>query len=84
MFYDRFALANTVTALRYNGQVQQRYVIANPDFFPTAPSVATLASPGALPSSSSIRELSAQLRAPYVMRSAVALERRLPANITLS
>jgi hypothetical protein len=84
MFYDRFALANTITALRYNGQVQQQYVIASPDFFPAVPSVTTLASLGASQSSSSIEEVSAQLRAPYVMQSAVALERQLPANTTLS
>ena len=26
IFYDRFALANTVTALRYNGRVQQQHI----------------------------------------------------------
>jgi len=33
MFYDRFSLANTLTALRFDGIVQQQYVLANPDFF---------------------------------------------------
>ena len=36
MFYDRFALANTLAAKRFNGVVQQQYVVTNPDFFPIA------------------------------------------------
>ena len=32
MFYDRFALANTLTAERYNGVVEQQYVVTNPPF----------------------------------------------------
>src|SRR6266542_2354024 len=38
VFYDRFSLSNRLTALRYNGIVQQQFVITNPDFFPTIPS----------------------------------------------
>jgi hypothetical protein len=83
-FYDRFALANTITATLYNGIVQQQYVITNPDFFPAVPSIASLASLGALPSTSIIQEVSSQLRAPYLMQSAITLERQLPANTTLA
>ena len=38
MFYDRFALANTLTAQRYDGVVQHAFVVTNPDVFrvPTA------------------------------------------------
>jgi len=83
-FYDRFALANTITALHYNGIAQQQYVITNPDFFPNVPSVSALAALGALPSTSIIQEVSSQLRAPYLMQSAVGVERQLPANTTLA
>ena len=83
-FYDRFALANTITARLYNGIVQQQYVITNPDFFPTVPSISSLASLGAAPSTSIIQEVSSQLRAPYLMQSAVTLERQLPGNTTLA
>src|SRR5262249_24416826 len=38
IFYDRFALNNTMTAQRYNGIRQQQYVVTNPDFFPLIPS----------------------------------------------
>jgi len=42
VFYDRFSLSNTLTALRYNGIVQQQFVITNPDFFPAIPSISSL------------------------------------------
>ena len=82
MFYDRFALGNTLTAERYNGLLQQQYVIANPDFFPTVPSVASLN--GAAVPPSTIQQVSSSLRAPYLMQSAVGFERQLPANTTVA
>jgi hypothetical protein len=42
MFYDRFGLSNTLAAQRFNGIVQQQYVVTNPDFFPAIPPLATL------------------------------------------
>lgn len=81
MFYDRFGLANTLTADRYNGHVQQQYVITNPDFFPNIPSGAALS---ALPSAQVIQQVSADLHAPYIMQSAFTLERQLPRNTTLA
>ena len=78
-FYDRFGLTNTLTAMRYNGIVQQQYVITNPDFFPNVPPVASLAS-----RPQSIQEKSSDLRAPYVLQSSVSLERQLPAHTTLA
>jgi hypothetical protein len=76
IFYDRFPLANTITAL-LNGVVQHQYIVTNPDSYPAQPSTATLMS-------SSIWEISSRLRAPYLMQSAVAVERQLPANTTIS
>ena len=60
IFYDRFALSDIVTAERYNGIVQQQYVVANPDFFPTIPSTASLAALGY----QSTEVVSSRLRAP--------------------
>jgi hypothetical protein len=78
-FYDRFYLSNTLAAQRYNGKVQQQFVITNPDFFPQIPSLAGLqATPQA------IQEVSSRLRAPYTMQSSVSLERQLPAHTTLA
>src|SRR5581483_5666143 len=30
MFYDRFALTNTLTALQFNGVLEQQYIVSNP------------------------------------------------------
>ena len=81
MFYDRFSLANTITSLRYNGIVQQQYVITNPDFYPNVPPVDSLG--GTIPPST-IQLISSSLRAPYLMQSAIGFERELPRNTTLA
>jgi hypothetical protein len=80
MFYDRFALANSLTAERYNGVVQQQFVVTNPGTYPNFPVIGS----GAAPSKSVIQEVDRHLRAPYVMQSAVTVERQLPANTTLA
>jgi hypothetical protein len=81
VFYDRFALSNTLTALRYNGIVQRQYVITNPDFFPAIPSIPALA---AFQTTQTIQQISPVLRAPYVIQSAVSLEHQLPFNTTIA
>jgi hypothetical protein len=81
MFYDRFSLGDTLTAERYNGIVQQQYVITNPDFFPAVPAITSLSGP--VPPST-IQEISSSLRAPYLMQSAVGFERQIPFNTTVS
>jgi hypothetical protein len=78
VFYDRFALSNSLVAARYNGTTQKQFVIANPDFFPNVPSTASLQ--GEFPSA--IQQVSVGLRAPYMIQSAVSLERQLPHNTT--
>ena len=81
VFYDRFALANLLTTQRYNGIVQQQYVITNPEFYPVIPAISSLAGNQ---SSQVIQRLDANLRAPYVMQTAVSLERQLPKKTTLA
>jgi len=81
MFYDRFGLGNTLTALRYNGIIQQQYIIANPDFFPAVPAVASLSGP--VPPST-IQQISSTMRAPYLMQSALGFERQLPLGSTIA
>jgi hypothetical protein len=81
VFYDRFGLGNTLTASRYNGVVQQQFVVANPTFFPDVPSPAAL---GATPSTQSVWETDSNLRSPYLLQSAIALDRQLPKNTTLA
>jgi len=81
MFYDRFSLSNTIASLRYNGIVQQQYVITNPDFYPTVPPLNLIG--GAIPPST-IQRVSPALRAPYLMQSAIGVERELPFNTTVA
>jgi len=81
VFYDRFALANTLTAERYNGVVQQQYVVTNPDFYPVVPSIPVIA---AFQTQQTIQQISPTVRAPYIMQSAVSVERQLPHSTTLA
>jgi len=76
IFYDRFALSNIVTAERYNGIVQQQFVVTNPDFYPAILSPAALATLGY----QSTEAVSPRMRAPYYMQSALTLERQLSAS----
>jgi hypothetical protein len=81
IFYDRFVLANTLAAHRYNGLVQQQYVVTAPDFYPAVPSPASLA---ASRTGQAVQEVDAHLRAPYIVQSALTLEYQLPKNSTLA
>src|ERR1035437_9231977 len=81
IFYDRFGLGTTLAARRFNGLVQQQYAVPNPDFFPNVPSPAML--PG-FQSTQVTQAISAALRAPYILQSAITIERQLPANTTMA
>ena len=81
VFYDRFALTNTLTADRYNGVIQQQYVVTDPDFYPNIPTLGSLA---ANRSVQATQEVDAHLRAPSITQSAVTLERQLPKKTTLA
>jgi hypothetical protein len=81
IFYDRFSQNLTLNSLHVNGIAQQQYVVYQPDFFPNVPSLATL---GANQLQSAIWRIDGKLRAPYVIQSAVGVDRQLPHNTTLS
>jgi hypothetical protein len=78
-FYDRYALANTLAAERFNGSIQQQYVIANPDTFPAIPSLATLSGNR---SGQIVQLPDSTLRSPYILQAAVSFERQLSASTT--
>jgi Carboxypeptidase regulatory-like domain/TonB dependent receptor len=82
MFYDRFSLANTLSALRYNGVVQQQYIITDPDFYPNVPPIGSLT--GASTAPSAIQRVSGALRAPNLIQSAIGYERELPRSTTIA
>jgi len=81
IFYDRLQLSYSLAAQRYNGIVQQQYVVTNPDFFPSVPAPPALAG---LQSQQLIRQVSPVFRSPYVLQSAATLERQLPKSTTLA
>jgi hypothetical protein len=84
IFYDRFSLANTLTAQRFNGVVQQQFIINNPDFFPGPTGAPPPLSALGPVQSSTIERISSTLRAPYLMQSAIGYERQLPYNTTVA
>ncbi|MEO8662429.1 MAG: carboxypeptidase regulatory-like domain-containing protein [Bryobacteraceae bacterium] len=81
IFYDRIDDTLSLSALRFNGVTQQQYLVPNPDFYPTIPSVADL-SANLVPQT--IREKANDLRAPYILQTALSLDRQLPRNTALS
>ena len=81
IFYDRFALLNTLLAARYDGVVQQQYVVTNPDFFPNIPSLAYLAG---FQSTQVIQKISPFARAPYTLQTSLSVERQLPKGTTVA
>ena len=81
IFYDRFTEDLTLQAIRQNGVTQQQFTVYNPNFFPNVPSVAGLES-SLIPQA--IRRIDSNLHAPYVIQSAIGIDRQLPKNIALS
>jgi hypothetical protein len=73
IFYDRFPLGGTLAAKRYNGIVQQQYVVNDPGFFPSIPSLASLAASG---SPVVVEKVDSGIRAPYLLQSAFTVERQ--------
>jgi len=75
VFYDRFVLANVITAKRFDGAVQQQLVVNNPDSFPNPPAITV---------PSAIQEINRSLRSPYIMQSALTVERQLARQTTMA
>jgi hypothetical protein len=78
MFYDRFALNNTLNARRFNGVVQRQFVVADPAFFPVIP--ASLATT----SRQTVQTIDSGLYAPRLSQLAFAVERQLPRNTAVA
>ena len=81
IFYDRVAENLTLQALRFNGVNQLSYIVQNPNFFPTVPPLDAL---GGAQAPLTVRELVDDIRAPYVMQTAISVERQLPWNTTIA
>ncbi len=81
IFYDRFPLANTLTAMRFNGTVQQQFVINNPGFYPSVPAPPFA---GSAQSVQVTQPVDSNLRASSIMQSAFTLERQIARGTTLT
>ena len=82
IFYDRFTQDLTLNSLHVNGIAQQQYVVYQPDFFIN--NVPSLSSLGANQLQSAIWRIDGKLRAPYVIQSAIGVDRQLPRSTTVS
>jgi hypothetical protein len=81
IFYYRFNEQNILIAERFNGTVQQQFVTVNPDTYPAIPTPAELDQSGA---PQAIHTVSPLLQAPYVLQSAMGVERQIPGNTTIA
>ncbi|HEX8745656.1 MAG TPA: carboxypeptidase regulatory-like domain-containing protein [Pyrinomonadaceae bacterium] len=85
LFYDRFNENIVVTASRYNGITQRQFVLSDPavlDLFPAVPSFESVAANSSFPPL--VRRIGEDLRVPYMMQSALSLERQLPLKTTIT
>jgi Carboxypeptidase regulatory-like domain len=80
-FFDRVSANNTLSAERFNGVTQQSYLILNPDFFPTLPSLSSLAS-GQQPQR--LQPLYSGIRAPRQWQANLGLDRQINKYLRLS
>ena len=78
VFYDRFAQNYILNAERFNGIIQQQYIIPSPDFYPDIPSASTLSA------TPTIYQIDPHLRTPYTSQGGIGLERQVTKIATVS
>ena len=78
IFYDRFNSSYVLQEDRLNGIRQSQFIFTNPDFFPNIVPTSTV--------NPSVYSSASHLHSPYVMQTAVSLERQVTkfANVSLS
>jgi hypothetical protein len=81
MFYDRFGENLLLATLRYDGIAQRQFVVHNPSFFPDVPSIHNLVEHN---EPQIVRRADSRLRAPYIIQSAIGIERQLPFNFVVA
>jgi hypothetical protein len=81
LFYDRIRENLVLDTKRLNGVSQQAFVISQPDFYPTVPTIADLSG---FAQEQVVRKLSNGLRAPHTRQFALTLERQFFNKLTLS
>ncbi len=81
LFYTRFNSDYTLAAEHNNGVLEQVYTVTNPTFFPNIPPLSVLQ---ADPAFSSVLRVDKNLKAPYIIQSAIGVDRQLGKNTTVS
>jgi hypothetical protein len=82
MFYIRFTNQDELYTEQYNGVNQQSYLVRSPDFFSTT--LLTPAMLGLTPETAVEFITASNLRTPYLMQTALSVERQLARRTTLS
>jgi len=82
IFYDRFQEAQILEAERLNGITQEQFVINNPQ----CPSLTAITSctGAAVASTPTINQINPRVHAPYLLQSAISVERQLTKSATLN
>jgi Carboxypeptidase regulatory-like domain/TonB dependent receptor len=81
VFYDRVPDTDTLNAIRYNGVTQESYLIPNPGFFPSVPSLSSLA--GTV-QPQTLQLLASDLRAPRTYQANIGVDRQINKYVRLS
>lgn len=81
IFYDRFDDSYTLNAQRNNGINQQQFRVPLPNFFPLVPTVDQLEQNKI---AQAVQQVDSGLLAPYIVQTAIGVERQLPKNITVA
>ena len=80
LFYDRIPDSILLQAEQLNGVNQKEYIVPSPTFYPNVPS--SLASLGGV--QPTVYQIDPRLHAPYVVQTALSVERQLSKKATLS
>lgn len=81
IFYDRFGSTLQLQAQTLNGINQTQYIVRNPSFYPSIPSLAGLAS---VQAATTTYQVASNLRSPYTLQWASSLERQVTKTTTVS
>ncbi len=79
IFYDRFNYLYSLNGELYNGQNIQSYVVNAPDTYPNVPPASSLTG-----APLTVQQVDGNLAAPYVLQTAIGVERALPRSTRLS
>ncbi len=82
LFYDRFSQGNILQSVRLDGTNQVQYISLQPELF--YPAIPDQNSPFLSAASTTIRQIDPKLRSPYMMQTAVTVERQLSKSGTAS